>query len=158
MNACRWEAAVLRAVREDQWPDDVRRHLLGCDDCVAAASVAPWMMQFSRTGDREHKLPDPSLLWIKAKLMQGSAEMHRAARPMTIVQLVAYAVVAGGWAAVLMWKWEAIEAWMKGLTPERLVTATTHAQSLSMSFFALILVLATMTAGLALHTIMAEDV
>ena len=157
MNACRREAEVMRAAREDQWTDALRRHLAECDDCVAAAAVAPWMTQFARMGDREHRLPDPSLVWLKAKLLAGSRDMSRASRPMTVIQLVAYLVVAGGWAAVLMWKWDSVETWLKGLTPASIVTAPSATASLSMSFIAMILGLAAMTVMVALHTILAEE-
>ena len=157
MNACRWEADVLRAANEDRWPDNLRRHLAECDDCVATASVAPWMSKFARIRDREHILPDPSIVWLKAKLLQGTIDSHRVARPLTVVQILAYLVVAGGWAAVMTWKWDAVQAWIGSLTPAAVVTASSNAPSLSMSFFALIFVLASMTVMVALHTIMAED-
>jgi hypothetical protein len=155
MTACRREADVLRAAREDRWEDGLRRHLAECGDCALAASIAPWMTSFARLGDREHRLPDPSIVWLKAKLLQGNADAARAARPLTIIQLVSYLVVAGGWAAVLMWKWDAIEKWLHGLTPAGVIG---NSGSLSLSFFALLFVLASMTVMLALHTILAEDV
>lgn len=154
MNACRFEADVLRAAREDRWSDNLRGHLAECDECAMTASVAPWMTSFARIGDREHRLPDPSIVWLKAKLMQGTVDAARASRPLTIAQLVSYLVVAGGWATVLTWKWDAIEKWMHGLTPTGIVGGT---HSLSMSFFAIVFVLASMTVMLALHTIMAEE-
>lgn len=157
MNACRREADVLRAVREDRWTDALRRHLTECSDCVAAVSAAPWMIQFARLGDRPHKLPDPSIVWLKAKLLAGSRDVSRVSRPLTIVQLVAYLVVAGGWAAVLTWKWDAVETWLQGVTPAVIVNATSGVQSLSLSFFAVIFALATMTVMVALHTILAEE-
>jgi hypothetical protein len=155
MTACRWEADVLRAAREDRWADNLRRHLAECDDCAMTASIAPWMTSFARLGDREHRLPDPSIVWLKAKLMQGTAEASRATRPLTIIQMVSYLVVAGGWASVLMWKWDAIEKWIHGLTPTGVISNTA---SLSLSFFGIVFVLASMTVMLALHTILAEDV
>jgi hypothetical protein len=160
MNAttsCRREADVLRAAREDSWPDALRRHLAECDDCATTAAVAPWMTTFARIGDREHRLPDPSIVWLKARLLQGSAEAARATRPLTIVQIVSYMVVAGGWAAVLTWKWNALQTWLHSLTPTGLISNSANAQSLSLSFFALVIVLASMTVMLALHTIMAEE-
>lgn len=157
MNACRWEADVLRAAAEDRWPDNLRRHLAECDDCVATAAVAPWMSTFAGIRDQHHVLPDPSIVWLKAKLLQGTIDSQRVARPMTIVQILAYLVVAGGWAAVMTWKWDAVQAWMSSLTPAAVVTAGSNASSLSMSFFATIFVLASMTVMVALHTIMAED-
>ena len=154
---CRYEAGVLRAAQDDAWSDALRRHLGECDECVATASVAPWMSRFARISDREHVLPDPQIVWLKAQLIQGPAEVARVSRPMNVLQLVAYLVVAGGWAALLTWKWDAVQAWVKGLTPAGMVQNMATGQSLSMSFFALLLVLATMTVTLALHTILAEE-
>jgi hypothetical protein len=155
--ACRYETAVLRATANDDWSEELRAHLGTCDDCVAAVSVAPWMGAFARMSDRQHILPDPSLVWLKAKLLQGTADASRAARPLDALQLIAYAVVAGGWAALLTWKWDAIETWLRGLTPSALVVSAARAETLSMSFFAVLFVLASMTVMLALHTILAEE-
>jgi hypothetical protein len=156
-DSCRFESDVLRAASEDRWTESLRRHLTECDDCVAAAATAPWMSRFARVSDREHVLPDPSIVWLKAQLLRGTADAARVSRPMTIVQLFAYFVVASGWAAVLTWKWEAVAAWVRSFTPTGLVANAARAESLSISFFAIVLVLASMTVMLAMHTILAED-
>lgn len=157
--SCRFESDVLRAATEDRWTESLRRHLTECDDCVAAAAAAPWMSRFARVSDREHVLPDPSIVWLKAQLLRGTADVARVSRPLTIAQLVAYFVVASGWAAVMTWKWEAVEAWLRSFTPTGLVStaAAARTESLSLSFFAIVLVLASTTVMLALHTILAED-
>jgi hypothetical protein len=154
---CRWEHDVVVAAQQDRWPDGLRAHLLECDDCVAAAAVAPWMSRFAKLSDREHRLPDPQLVYLKARVLQASAEAARVARPMTIVQWISYLVVAGGWAALVTWKWDAIATWLRSFTPTGLVQNVATGQSLSVSFFAFVFVLASMTAMLALHTIMAEE-
>jgi hypothetical protein len=154
---CRFEPQILRAAAEDRWTGALRDHLGDCDDCVAAMSVAPWMTQFARIHDREHRLPDPSIIWLKAKLLQGVADVDRVSRPMDIVQLVAYAVVAGGWAGVLLWRWDAIEAWLRTFTPFGMVESVARAEALSLSVFALLFVLASMTVMVALHAILAEE-
>jgi hypothetical protein len=155
---CRHEPEVRRAAEEDRWTDSLRRHLTECDECIATASVAPWMSRFARISDREHILPDPSVVWLKAKLMQGTVDVGRVSRPLDVVQMVAYIVVAGGWAGLLTWRWAAVEAWMRSFTPTGIVaTAASHSGSLSMSFFAMVFVLASMTVMLALHTILAEE-
>lgn len=153
---CRYEPEVLRAAAEDRWTDALRRHLAECDECIATASVAPWLDRFAHISDREHILPDPSVVWLKAKLLQGTADAGRAARPLDVVQMVAYLVVAGGWAGLLTWHWPAVEKWMSGFSAAGVMTAATRA-SLSMSFFAMFFVLASITVMLALHTIMAEE-
>ena len=154
---CRNERDVLHAAREDRWTDALRRHLLECDHCVAAAAVAPWMTRFARVSDREHMLPDPQIVWLKARLLGASADVARVSRPMNVAQLVSYLVVAGGWAALLMWKWDVAEAWMRGLTPTGIVENVAAGQSLSVSFVGLLFVLASTTVMLAMHTIMAEE-
>ena len=154
---CRYEPEVLRAAEDDRWTDALRRHLTECDDCVAAASVAPWMDRFANISDREHILPDPSVVWLKAKLLQGTVDVGRASRPLDVVQMVAYVVVAAGWAGLLMWHWPTVEKWMSGFTPAGIVTTAARAESLSMSFFAMVAVLGSMTVMLALHTILAEE-
>jgi hypothetical protein len=156
MSACPHEREVLRASVEDRWTEELRAHLLECDDCVAAVSVAPWINRFSRISDREHILPDPAVVWLKARLLQNNANVARASRPLDLVQFVAYAVVAAGWAALLTWKWDAVRSWMNGFTPAGIVTNAAGG-SLSMSFFAMIFVLASFTVMLALHTILAEE-
>jgi len=155
--SCRFESDVLRASSEDRWTESLRRHLTECDECIATASVAPWMGRFARIGDREHILPDPQIVWLKAQLLQGSIDVARISRPMNIVQMVSYLVVAGGWAALLTWKWELVEKWMTGFTPTGIMQNVTRAEALPITFLALVLILATMTVTLALHTILAEE-
>ena len=155
--ACRFESDVLRATREDRWTDSLRAHVADCDDCSAAMLVAPWMTQFARADERKHMLPDPAVIYLKAKLLQGTADANRVSRPMDVVQLIAYAVVAGGWAVLLLWRWPMIETWMRSFTPTGMVQNVARAESLSISFFAIVFLLASMTVMLALHTILAEE-
>ncbi len=156
-DTCRYEHEVVRAAAADRWTDTLRAHVSECSDCAGAAMVAPWMDRFSRISDREHMLPDPSIVWLKAKLLQGSAQASRASRPLDVVQLFAYVVIAGGWAALLTWRWDAIKGWLGELTPTAVVNTAAHAESLSMSFFAMLFLLASFTVMLALHTILAEE-
>jgi len=154
---CRYEPEILRAAAEDRWTESLRTHLRDCDHCIAAASVAPWMGRFARISDREHILPDPSIVWLKAKLFQGNVDAGRAGRPLDVVQMLAYIVVAGGWAALLTWRWDMVEAWLHRLTPSGMMASAARAESLSMSFFALLFILGSMTVTLALHTILADE-
>ena len=152
---CVQEPNVLRAAEEDRWNDALRAHILECEDCQAAAAIAPWMDRFARISDREHILPDPSVVWLKAQLLRGTMDAARAARPMTFAQLIAYLIVGTGWAALLTWKWQAVSAWLRHLTPAGMMTGSSS--ELSFSFFALVFVLASSTVMIALHTILAEE-
>lgn len=155
--SCRFEADVVRAASEDRWSDSLRQHLLSCRDCTGAAAVAPWMDRFARISDREHILPDPSLVWLKAQLLQGKSDVARVTRPLNIAQVAAYVIVAAGWAALLMSKWSSIESLIRGFTPVGLVETAARAESLSISLLATVIALASITIMLALHTILAEE-
>jgi len=162
MTGCRFEPDVIRAAASGEWTSSLRGHLDVCADCAAAVEVGPWMEDFARLDDREHILPDPAVLWLKAKLMQSNTMMQRVALPITRLQIGAYLAVAACWAAVLTWKWPLIQAWANSLTPSHVVLASAGTQaaataSLSVSFFAGIVVLSSATVFLAMHTILAED-
>jgi len=122
--------------------------------------IDAWMQQFARMDDRRGPLPDASTLWVKAKLMQSAAAMERAGRPITRVQIAAYLCVAGGWAALVTWKWSALNAWLNSLKPAHIILGAAGAQtanSLSLTFLMALIALASVTVMLAFHTILAEE-
>lgn len=158
MSGCRHETHVIRAAEENAWSESLRSHVESCDDCAAAASTAVWMTQFSALDDRERVLPDPAIVFLKAQLLAGTAAAERAARPITMLQIGAYLSVAACWATVLTWKSAAFKAWFASFSPSTMVrSAAGIAPTLSLPFLATIFVLASLTALLALHTILAEE-
>lgn len=158
-NACPMEHDVLRAAAMNAWPHALRSHAESCSDCAAAAAIAPWMQSFAEVDVRETPLPDPTLLFLKAQLLKNTAGVDRASRPIARFQIVAYLVVAAGWAALLMARWNTIASFLHGLTPAGMVSkmATGSATTLSISIIAALAILSSMTVVLALHTILAEE-
>jgi len=144
----------------DAWTESLRAHVASCDDCAAAAEVAPWMARFSGLDEREHILPDPAVLWLKAKLLQTSAAVERASLPITRLQIAAYLIIAACWAALLTWKSAALQAWINHLSPSHMILGAAGAEataSLSMSALFALVILASATVGVAMHTILAEE-
>lgn len=154
---CRHEPHVLRAAVENQWTDALREHVKTCSDCASAALAAPFMTRFARVDERRGKLPDPNVLWLKAQLLANTAAAQRAGRPLNVLQMIAYVVVAGGWAAVLTWKWAELQRWLLAFTPLQMAQNMSHSTTMSITFLLTVVVLATMTVVLAFHTILAED-
>lgn len=115
-----------------------------------------WMKQFAAIDDRERRLPDPSVIWLKAQVLRSRQAAERAARPFTTMQIAAYASVAACWAALLTWKWAVIQAWFDGLRPTNLVLGV-HGASLSSAFVVTLITLASVTVMLAMHTIFLEE-
>jgi len=153
MSECRFERDVIAG----RWTDSLRAHIAQCADCEAAMLVAPHIAELAAVDMREHPLPDPQVVWLKAQLLRNTRAAERISRPLKIFQAISYVVVAAAWTAVLAWKWPAIQALLHSFSPERFVQNAAQAASLSMTFFVMVFVLSSITIGLALHTILAED-
>jgi len=158
-NECPFEPNVIDAVTNDAWTESLRKHVASCDDCAAAAEVAPWMARFSGLDEREHILPDPAVLWLKARLLQTSAAVQRASMPITRLQIAAYLIIAAGWAGLLTWKSNALQAWINRLSPGHVILGVSGAErtSLSLTVLLALILLASATVGVAMHTILAEE-
>ena len=121
--------------------------------------VDAWMRQFASIDDREHVLPDPSVIWLKARVMQSVKDEQRASRPMTIAQITSYTVVAACWAIVLTWKWAAIQAWLDAFRPSHVIlgAGAQQAASVSMPFLLTLIILGSATVIVAMQSIFAEE-
>jgi hypothetical protein len=157
---CPFEPNVIDAVANDAWTASLRAHVASCENCAAAAEVAPWMNSFSGINEREHILPDPAVLWLKARLLQSNAAVERASLPITRLQIAAYLIIAACWAALLTWKSAALQLWINHLSPGHMILnaggANTTA-SLSVTVLFAVIALASATVGVAMHTILAEE-
>jgi len=154
---CRYERDVLQATEENRWTDALRSHVAGCDDCAAAMTVGPWMDRFAAVDTRDRPLPDPAVVWLKARVMSSTVAVERVVRPMRTFHFVAYFLVAAGWATMLTWKWALLRQWLFSLSPAHALANAANGAQLSITFFLTILVLSSMTVALALHTILAEE-
>ena len=115
---CPFEPNVIDAV-DERCVDSSRcaRTSRRARSCAAAAEVAPWMGAFAGINEREHILPDPAVLWLKARLLQSNAAVERASLPITRLQIAAYLIIAACWAALLTWKSAALQALDQPLLP-----------------------------------------
>ena len=156
---CRYENDVIRAAREGGWTDALKVHLASCEECRAAASVSAFMATIAEEDARVRPLPSPSVVWLKAQILRDSLAADRVARPFTVFQWIAYFAVASGWAALMTWKWSAVNAWLLSFTPAHVIERASGlgGPSIPGTFYAGIVVLASLTMFLALHTIMAEE-
>jgi hypothetical protein len=159
-NDCAFEPNVLDAATTGDWTESLRAHLASCESCAAAAEVAPWMASFSGIDEREHILPDPAVLWLKARLLQSKTAVERASLPITRLQIAAYLIIAACWAALLTWKSAALQLWINHFSPTHVILGATGADataSLSVTVLFALIVLASATVGVAMHTILAEE-
>ena len=116
--------------------------------------VDQWMRQFAGIDARDRALPDPSVIWLKAKLFRSTSDVERATRPLAFIEVAAQAIVAACWAAMLTWKWDAIAAWINGMTPKSIITAQS---AVSLPFIASVAILGIATVMVAMHSVFAEE-
>jgi hypothetical protein len=157
---CPFEPNVIDAVTTDGLTASLRAHIASCESCAAAAEVAPWMTRFAGIDERTHILPDPAVLWLKARLLQSNAAVERASLPITRLQIAAYLIIAACWAALLTWKSAALQVWVNRFSPAHVIlgaTGTDATASLSVTVLFAVIVLASATVGVAMHTILAEE-
>lgn len=119
--------------------------------------VDQWMRQFAAIDARDHALPDPSVIWLKAKLFRSANEVQRATRPLALFEIAAQAVVAACWAAMVTWKWDAIAAWIKGMTPREVLSGAAATSSVSLPFLMTLAILGVATVMVAMHSVFAEE-
>lgn len=96
---CQFEAEVLAAVVQSRWParvdDRLRTHVASCAICSDVAAVAGAMdgaLDEMRSGA---DLPDASRVWWRAQLRARREAVQTAGRPITAVQLIAFACAVG---------------------------------------------------------------
>ena len=89
---CEFEADVLAAVIQSRWPDrvdgELREHVKTCPICGDVAAVAN-AIECSR--EDVPVLPDSGLVWWKAQMRARREALETVSRPITAVQIVAFA-------------------------------------------------------------------
>ena len=107
---------------------------------------------------RRRELPDAHHFWITSQLMPNRAVQERVSRPMGVLQVLAYTVVAICWAGLITWKWPQIQNWVQG--PDvtgRLLDAASGAASVSFSMVFLVGGLLAITRVVIMHSVLAEE-
>ena len=97
---CPQEAGVLRAKRMDQWDDTLEAHAAECPACGEVALVSDSLHTIALEAEGRKRLPDPYLVWLKARLIERQVASQRTAKPLDMAEVLGQCVVAvvlGGW-------------------------------------------------------------
>ncbi|MXY29752.1 MAG: hypothetical protein F4Y48_00895 [Gammaproteobacteria bacterium] len=82
---CPREEAVLKAARAGGWSDELAAHVARCDSCREASTAIRWMIELGQTVDSgPASLPDPHLIWLKARIRRRSGASWRTLLPILI--------------------------------------------------------------------------
>jgi len=100
---CEFEADVLAAVIQSRWPDrvdaELREHVKTCEICSDVAAVAG-AIECAREETAAYAsipdaLPDSGLVWWKAQMRARREAVEAAGRPITAIQVAAFACAMG---------------------------------------------------------------
>ncbi len=96
---CEFEAEVLAAVVEGRWPERVdaqlREHAAACRICAETALVTDAIEKARDESRAEAVLPDAGRVWWLAQLRARREALQAAERPITLVQVIAFACATG---------------------------------------------------------------
>jgi hypothetical protein len=93
---CDRESDVLAVVNTGRWPEradaELRTHVAACAVCQDVVAVAE---AFAEEAAIEPRVPESSLVWLRAQIRAREEATRLAARPITVAQAVAFASVVG---------------------------------------------------------------
>jgi hypothetical protein len=96
---CQYEAEVLAAAIESRWPEGaeapLRAHAAACAICSEAALVASAIRQASLELRASAVVPDSGRIWRQAQIRARRDAIAAAGRPITAVQMIAFACATG---------------------------------------------------------------
>ena len=112
---CSREESVLEAARARRWSDELTAHVARCDSCREAGTAIRWMVELGQTADSgQAPLPDPRLIWLKARIRRRSEASWRTLLPIGIA-CGASAIGLGVIIAPLPGNaWRSLREWLTG--------------------------------------------
>lgn len=83
LDSCPKSEAVVQAVRSNQWPEGLQAHVKACEPCRETSRVASWMTEMAASLESPPgEMPDPELIWLKARINRRSQLPARALLPL----------------------------------------------------------------------------
>ena len=110
---CPGAESVFEAARGGRSSDELTAHVARCDSCRESSTAIRWMIELGQTVDSgTGPLPDPGLIWLKARIRKRSEESWRTLLPIGI----ACGASAIGWGAILAGlpteAWRSLQEWL----------------------------------------------
>ena len=106
---CPQEASVSRAARTGQWDDALEAHAAACPACAEAVLISNSLRAIALDTEDHKPLPDPYLVWLKAKLTERQVASQRAAKPWDLAEALGQCVVGVVLAGWLLAEWPSIQ-------------------------------------------------
>jgi hypothetical protein len=102
-DACAFEAAVHAARRSGRWEPELLEHLRECPVCTEVSEVSGWIQGLGPQPNAP-ALPDPDVIWVRARISASADAAARALRVATLRKTLRYGVPCAA-AAWLLLDW-----------------------------------------------------
>jgi len=114
--ACPYEESVTKAARSGKWSSELEEHRNGCLGCAELTLVvAAFTTDAEMLEALDAPLPDPSAIWLRARLATRERDFQRATRAIVWVQRAAVAVALAVGMAFTPGLWKVAKSAMTGL-------------------------------------------
>lgn len=113
---CPYEDAVAEAVRSGEWSPELESHRNGCLSCAELTLVVAALTTDAEMIEAlDRPLPDPTGIWLRARLATRERDFHRATRAIIWVQRAAVAAALGVGMAFTPGLWKMLRNAVAGL-------------------------------------------
>jgi hypothetical protein len=116
---CEREPEVLDAIASHRWPGklsaELSAHVAVCAICQDLGTVAETILENYDAASLRVRLPSAGLVWWRAEIRARQEARRVASRPITVVQTIMAACVAGFAVLLLLWSGDGpgkAEFWM----------------------------------------------
>ena len=96
---CAREDELLEALESGRWPDTadatLRAHVDACASCADLLAVAAPLLDEHHALVREAQVPSSAIVWWRAQMRSKREAEQMAAQPITVVQGITFACIAG---------------------------------------------------------------
>ena len=114
--ACPYEESVTEAARSGKWGSELEEHRNGCLSCAELTLVVAAFTTDAETLEAlDAPLPDPSAIWLRARLAARERDFHRATQAIVWVQRAAIAAALAVGMAFTPGLWKVAKSAMAGL-------------------------------------------
>lgn len=109
---CEKEPLVIEAVRRGRWEESLQAHAQDCAFCADAVVAAHFLRGIQAIDLAGARVPTSGWMWWRAQLRAKRAAAQRATQPITLVEHFACASLVLSLAALCVWQWRSIRAWL----------------------------------------------
>ena len=113
LDSCARAESVVQAARTGRWSDEIAAHVAKCVSCRQSSRVVRWMIELAETVDSgAGPLPDPELIWLKARILRRSQGPRRALLPIRIASVLSVLGLGAVLASLPREGWSTIPEWL----------------------------------------------